>query len=325
MPEIHINGASYTCAPDESVLDCLDRHGVEVMSSCRSGVCQSCMVQAVEGAPPAAAQKGLRDTMAGQGFFLACSAYIDADITIDLSGSAGREVRARVTAVDKLNDRVVRMRCAPESPVDYAAGQFMNLVGPEGDVRSYSIASIPADPFLEFHVMLMPGGKVSTWVHDDLKTGDAVTLVGPQGACYYTPGNGAQPMLLAGTGTGLAPLYGIVRDALAQGHAGPIHFFHGSVRADGLYLVDELRNLASEYDNVHYYACALEPGGPDDGVEIQPIDAYVDQQFPDIEGFRVFLCGHPDLVKQMQRNAFLNGADMGDIYTDAFLPAAITT
>jgi CDP-4-dehydro-6-deoxyglucose reductase, E3 len=321
MPSIHVNGSSYGVEPNETVLDCLDRHGVVVMSSCRVGVCQSCMVRAVDGEPPAAAQKGLRDTVAAQGFFLACSARIETDITLDLDGVSGREVRARVSAIDRLNDRVVRLRCEPNEAVEYAAGQFMNLIGPDGSVRSYSVASVPADPYLEFQVMLMPGGKVSTWVHNELKAGDVVPLVGPQGACSYTPGRPDQPMLLAGTGTGLAPLYGILRDALAHQHTGPIHLFHGSVRSDGLYLVDELRALAANHENVQYYPCALESGGDDD-VVIQPIDAYIDRQFPDLEGYRAFLCGHPDLVKKLQRQSFLAGADMGDIYADAFLPAA---
>lgn len=322
MPRIHVDGSAYECEPGDTVLSCLERHGVALMSSCRVGVCQSCLVQAVEGAPPADAQKGLRDTMAAQGFFLACCAEPTEDLTIDIAGASSREHRATVSSIDQLNDRVVRLRCESETLVGYAAGQFMNLVGPEGDVRSYSLASVVGlDPFLEFHVMLLPGGKVSSWVHAVLNVGDSVTLLGPQGACYYAAGKPEQPMVLAGTGTGLAPLYGIARDALRQGHTGPVHLFHGSVTPDGLYLVDELRALADEYDHFHYYACALEAGGGDGGVEIQPIDTYVEQKFPDLEGYRVFLCGHPDLVKTMQRNVFLAGAGMGDIYADAFLPA----
>ncbi len=322
MPSIHVNGDTYECVADETVLDCLERHDIELMSSCRTGVCQTCMVQAVEGTPPDASQKGLRDTMAAQGFFLSCCAVPAEDLWLDLAGTKGREHRARVIEIDKLNERVVRVRCEPPEPIEYCAGQFMNIVGPEGDVRSYSIASVGAlDSFLEFHVLLMPGGKVSSWIHDGLNVGDELTLIGPQGACYYAPGSPDQPMVLAGTGTGLAPLYGIVRDALRQGHVAPIHMFHGSVTADGLYLVDALRALAEKHDNFSYYACALEAGGDDDNIQIQAIDAYVESTLPDLGGYRVYLCGHPDLVKTMQRGVFLAGASMSDIYTDAFLPA----
>lgn len=323
MSKIHIDGETYERGTDETVLECLERHGVAIMSSCRTGVCQSCMVQAVEGTPPPSSQKGLRDTMAAQGYFLSCSAKPEEDLWLDLSGASGREHRAVVTSVEKLNARTTGVRCTPEVPIEYVAGQFMNIVGPEGDVRSYSVASVSGlDTHLEFHVMLMPGGKVSTWIHEALSVGDELTLVGPQGACYYVAGSPEQPMVLAGTGTGLAPLYGIVRDALHQGHFGPIHLFHGSVRTDGLYYVDALRALAEAHENLQYFPCALESAGDDDGIALQAIDAYVEATLPDLAGYRVYLCGHPDLVKTMQRGAFLAGASMNDIYTDAFLPAA---
>lgn len=42
--------------PEQSVLDCLTSMGVPVPSSCRNGVCQTCLMRAVCGTPPEAAQ-----------------------------------------------------------------------------------------------------------------------------------------------------------------------------------------------------------------------------------------------------------------------------
>ena len=58
---------------------------------------------------------------------------------------------------------------------------------------------------------------MSGWLGTEARPGEAVRLQGPVGECFYVPGQPEQPLLLAGTGTGLAPLYGIVRDALAAG------------------------------------------------------------------------------------------------------------
>jgi len=38
----------------------------------------------------------------------------------------------------------------------------------------------------------------------------------------------------------------------------------------------------------------------------------------DLKGWRVYLCGHPDMVNQTKRQAFMLGASMADIYADAF-------
>ena len=72
MPRIFFEKQSYACQDNESVLDCLTGHGVPVPSSCRSGICQTCLMRAVEGAVPLAAQQGLKETLRAQNYFLAC-------------------------------------------------------------------------------------------------------------------------------------------------------------------------------------------------------------------------------------------------------------
>src|SRR5262245_65974977 len=69
---LRFEGKDYSLAEGESVLDCLLRHGVQVNSLCRSGSCQSCLLQSTAGAVPPAAQAGLKDSWKQQGYFLAC-------------------------------------------------------------------------------------------------------------------------------------------------------------------------------------------------------------------------------------------------------------
>ena len=39
----------------------------------------------------------------------------------------------------------------------------------------------------------------------------------------------------------------------------------------------------------------------------------------DLKGWRVYLCGHPDMVNDTKKQAFLKGASMQDIFSDPFL------
>jgi CDP-4-dehydro-6-deoxyglucose reductase len=123
-----------------------------------------------------------------------------------------------------------------------------------------------------------------------------------------------QPLLLAGTGTGLAPLYGIAREAVAQGHRGPIDLFHGVLNAAGFYLGKELAALAAAAPNFTYTQATL----VDDG----PLDAVILGRFPVLKGRRSFLCGDPTLVQALRKKLFLAGAALNDIHADAFLPSA---
>jgi len=235
--------------------------------------------------------------------------------------AAALRVPGVVEGVERLGSRVYRLDLRPEAPFDYRPGQFVNLLLPDGTLRSYSLASVLDNGgALSFHIAHIPGGAFSGWVKDGAVPGDTVEIQGPMGACFYTDEDPGQPLLLAATGTGLAPLYGIARDALRQGHRGPIHLFHGSLDAEGLYLVDELRELAVANPSLSYTPCVLNGPAPA-GVIEGNLETLVLDRHADLAGFRVFLCGHPDFVKAMQRRVFLAGASLNAIFADAFLPS----
>ncbi len=321
MPEIRLGDSLYSCGNGETVLECLERHGVAIPSSCRSGVCQTCLMRALSGDPGSLAKQGLRETLQAQNYFMSCVCRPAENLGVALPDQAGLRTRGRIVEKTFLNERIVRLRYAMDTPVDYRAGQFMNLIGPLGDVRSYSLVSVPGvDEFLEFHILLLPGGRVSGWAYTQAAVGDESEMLGPHGACFYVGGRPEQPMLLAGTGTGLAPLYGIVRDALSQGHTGPIHLYHGALKASALYLVDELRAMAATHPNFNYVPCVFHPEGAAEGMQIGDIKRIVLDREGGVAGWRVFLCGDPELVRELQRACFKAGAGLRDILADSFLP-----
>lgn len=319
MPTLTFDGTAYERADAESVLDCLTRHGVTVPHSCRSGICQSCAMRAVNTDPPAAAQKGLKDTLREQKYFLACSCAPEGEFEATSEAPALFRVPARVLSVDRLTQKIARVRLDYAKPFDYRPGQFLNLYRDDGLIRSYSIASVPqVDSYIELHVQRTSNGRMSPWIHDTLQAGDDIHISSPLGECYYRPGKVEQPLMLIGTGSGLAPLYGVLRDALRNRHAAPVWLFHGSRTRDGLYLVDELRNLAREYDQFRYVPCLS--GEPDrEGFAARRANEEALRQQPNLKSWRVFLCGHPDMVNATKRATYLAGASLQDIHADAFV------
>ena len=325
MPNIELEGKTYAVVVGESVLSCLYRNGIVLPASCRSGVCQACIVRAERGSVHDKACGSLKDTQRAQGYFLSCVCYPEEDLGLVRAHVAEREFPATIHSIDARNASILRVRLACEVAPDYFPGQFMNFVRPGGLVRSFSVASVPTlFEHLEFHVALVPNGQMSGWIHHEAKPGDTLRLMGPLGNCFYVGGNPTQSMFLLGTGTGLAPLYGIARDALQQGHTGDIHLFHGSLQREGLYLVEELRALSVQHNNFSYHPCVLN-GPADDAVAVGSIDVIAKETIPDLGGWRVFLCGDPNLVKAMQQQCFLAGASLKEIQADAFLPAGGVT
>jgi NAD(P)H-flavin reductase/ferredoxin len=320
MPRVICEGRAVTVRPGQRVLDALLEAGLTVPSSCRAGACQSCLVKATGGTPPAAAQVGLKDTLRAQGYFLSCQAELREDLSITLDAARELSVPARIAEVAPLSHDVLRVLVHPDGALPARAGQFVTLVREDGLARAYSIANLPeAGSPLELHVRVHPRGRMSGWLASADALGAEVQLRGPAGACFYTPGSPAQPMLLAGTGTGLAPLWGIARDALAAGHTGPIQLWHGARVPGGFYLVDEIAALCQRHPQLSFQRCVLD-GPPAPGVETGRLDEVLLARAR-VAGWRVFLCGDPELVLGLKRRLFLAGAALRDIHADAFVTA----
>ena len=318
MAAIAFDGATYDCGDGETVLDALLRQGIEIPHSCKLGVCLSCLLKAEPGQAPAAAQDGLRETLCEQGYFLACQCQPDRALSVSRGDEADVFGRAKVIEVERLAPRVCRVAIEPATPLYYRAGQFVNLRRDDGLTRSYSLASVPRlDALLELHVKLLPGGQMSSWIFDDLAAGDSLDIQGPNGACYYAPGRSDQDLLLIGNGTGLAPLIGIARDALNDGHGGPIRLYHGTREEDGLYLRNALEDLAARHGNFEYVPCLSESPAAA-GCRPGRAESVAFSDHTELDGWRVFLCGYPPMVHSAKKLAYLAGAALEDILADPF-------
>ncbi|NOT17662.1 MAG: 2Fe-2S iron-sulfur cluster binding domain-containing protein [Sulfuriferula sp.] len=318
MAQLTVNQVRYQCNADETVLDALTRSGVAVPYSCRNGICQTCVMQSSSANVPITAQNGLKPTLQAQNYFMACVCYPTEDMTITLPDNADRLLSATVTAVRQLNDDIKCVGLDCPSLQNYHAGQFINLYQDNDNTRSYSLASVPTDPYLRLHVRRMPDGRVSNWIHNELKVGDRVQISAPVGACFYVPDTPQQPLLLIGTGSGLAPLMGIIRDALNHRHFGDIYLYHGSHDVTGLYLVNELCEMTVHYSNFHYVPCVSSTNIDNRYQAGRAMDvAFV--AHPHLAGWRIFLCGNPNMVTSARKKAYLAGAKMNDIYADAYL------
>ncbi len=310
---------------DETVLEALLRAEVAVPNSCRNGSCQSCLVRC-DGEVPAGAQAGLRETLKSQGYALACqckaSALPDEGLRVLPSDASSLFIGAMLTTRIALTPLVSKLVFELDEAIDYEPGQFVHLRRSDGLVRSYSVASAPGTPReVELHIGRVPGGKMSSFLLDELPTGERIDLRGPSGDCFYVSGREEQPLLLIATGTGLAPLLGIVRSALCKGHSGPIHLYHGSTTSDGTYLRDDLRALADRTPNLHY-AAFVDDATPEELLAKKLTQGRASTvalaQHSDLKGWRVFLCGHPEMVRKTKKLCFLAGAAMTDILADPF-------
>lgn len=318
MIKLDYQGKSYQCRDEETVLQAFMRHGVTVPFSCGNGICHVCLRRCEKGDIPADAQKGLRETLKSLGYFLICKCIPTGNMTITPPRDADLFNRAVVYKKEILAPDICRLLLEPATQLYYHAGQFINIRNQSGVTRSYSLSSVPReDYFLELHIKRVTDGTMSNWIFDELQENEELEFQGPTGKNYYTQGDLEQPMLLVGTGTGASPLTGIARDALLSGHTGPVHLYHGSRHERGLYLQDSLNELANKHENFFPVFCV---SGSDVPEKFRPgrANEVAFNNHRNLKGWKIYLCGQPEMVETAMHASLAAGASEFDIHTDPF-------
>ncbi|MEN5142349.1 iron-sulfur-binding ferredoxin reductase [Pseudomonas juntendi] len=306
MPELCVGERRWAVPTGSNLLDALNEAGLNVPYSCRAGSCHACLVHCQGGQLLDAMPEALSLDKHAQGWRLACQCRVVEDVRVALFDPRHDGVPAKVSALDWFGD-VLRLRLQPTRALRYQAGQHVVLW--LGEVaRPYSLASLPGeDDHLEFHIdCLRPGAFCDKarglQVGDELRLGE---LRG--GALHYDPDWQERPLWLLAAGTGLAPLWGILRDALRQGHRGEIRLLHVARDQAGHYLAQALQAL---------------PGVNVELVLADQLDEALASLRPSSRQTVALLCGAPGSVERFARRLFIAGVPRGQVYADVFVEHA---
>ncbi|MFZ6045136.1 iron-sulfur-binding ferredoxin reductase [Pseudomonas sp. CR3202] len=309
MPELEVSGKRWTVAPASNLLDALNAGGCKVPYSCRAGSCHACLVRCVAGEPADAKPEALDSSQRAEGWRLSCQCLVVQDLVVEVFDPSRDGMEAAVTAVEWPAPDVLRLYLAPERPLRYRAGQHLLLWNDEGVARPYSLASLPGtDEFLEFHLDCRHPGLFSDRARR-LMPGDKLRLGELHGgALHYDPSWDGRPLLFLASGTGLAPLWGLLREALRNHHQGPIRIIHLAHDASGHYLAKSLIPLAASHSGL-----AVQMITPAELPEVLAQFRLVSRQTI------ALLCGHPASVEEFARRLYLAGLPRNQLLADSFL------
>ena len=309
MPELRVGERNWQVAAGSNLLDTLNDAGVVVPYSCRAGSCHACLVRCLEGVPGDARPDALSEDKRQQGWRLACQCRVDADLQVAVYDPLRDGAPAHVVALEWLGAQVLRLCLQPDRPLRYQAGQHLVLWSAQGVARPYSLASVPGeDEWLEFHLDCRHAGAFCGAARA-LRVGDPIRLGELRGgALHYDPDWQARPLWLLAAGTGLAPLWGIVREALRQEHQGAIRVVHLAHEAAGHYLAGPLAELARQYPQVQVEL-------------VTPIElpqALAALRLPSRQTIAL-ACGSAASVEQFARRMFLAGLPRNQLFADVFV------
>lgn len=204
----------------------------------------------------------------------------------------------------------------------FAAGQFVSLKAEhEGReiTRAYSIASPPDDRHFSLCLNRVPDGFFSNYLCS-LREGAEVRFSGPHG--YFTLREAVRDSIFVATGTGIAPLRGMIRWLfLPENHArneGKQFWLVFGVRwKKDLYYHDEFEQLAREHPNFHYVP-TLSRENPGWTGATGYVQEHVRRLAEGRTDMDAYICGLRDMVKANQELLKSLGWDRKSIVYERF-------
>jgi ring-1,2-phenylacetyl-CoA epoxidase subunit PaaE len=114
--------------------------------------------------------------------------------------------------------------------------------------RSYSICAGRDDGELRVGVRKVPGGRFSTWLHDTVRTGDAIEAMPPEGRFVVPldPTVARHHLGIAG-GSGITPILSILRTVLATEPLSRFTLVYGNRTLRSTMFAEELEDLKNRH------------------------------------------------------------------------------
>jgi ferredoxin/flavodoxin---NADP+ reductase len=241
---------------------------------------------------------------------------------------------ARIVDRKEVSEALWTIRLATDFELTFHPGQYVTLgMEQSGRIveRPYSICSSPEEPEIELFIERVPGGELTTALHD-LDIGAEIAVrrrckgLFLRGSTEVT----GHKMFIA-TVTGIAPFVSFIRTVLNRESQLPttredrVVVVHGGSAGDELAYSDELQTLSRSLDWLTYVPTVSRPWAEADWEgEVGRVDDVLRKYGDELNirpgGSSVFLCGHPEMITNCRGIARRGGFDEGAIYEEQYWP-----
>lgn len=208
------------------------------------------------------------------------------------------------------------------------AGQCVTLhtmIDGQPHCRAYTLSSSPQDPF--WQVTIKDVGLVSHHLHQSLQVGDEIRVDGPFGDFNLAALPCEQPLLLS-AGSGITPMWAMLRDELAKRPDADIRFIHSARSPEDVIFADDLAALAAAHSGVRH-ALVLEKVGEEAPTAYPWVGRLTPEMLrelaPDLLARHVYLCGPAPYMTAVCTMLAELGLPAAQLHQESFGLPAVTS
>jgi CDP-4-dehydro-6-deoxyglucose reductase, E3 len=330
------SGHSFVVGDGDRILKAGLDAGIGMPYGCRMGTCNSCRGKVLSGTVDhgMAHPNYLTPQDRAEGYALMCQATALSEITVELTETPRLVPPTRFPAMirsvarPKEDVAIINLRLPLHQNLMFAAGQHIEIILPDGNRRSYSIANAPKTPEgtidLQLHVRHLKGGLFTDPLFGPggLAERQRFDCEGPFGSFLLDDSDA--PVVFVARGVGYAPIRSIILDVFRRNISRPMVFYWGARTRKGLYALDELSSWAEEFPSFKFVPVVAEPLADEqwDGRTGQVYDAVCDD-IQDLSETMVYACGAPAFVSAT-KSKLIGQAGLIEtkFYSDSFVTQA---
>jgi len=214
----------------------------------------------------------------------------------------------------------------------FIPGQYLTLrttIDGEDIRRSYSICAAPHENELRVAIKKEEGGVFSTFANEQLRAGDVLQVMPPQGRFYVelSPENSKLYVAFA-VGSGITPIISILKSTLEQEPHSRFLLFYGNRGFDHIVFREQLEALKNRYPErlaVHHIL-SRESLGSDlffGRINGEKCQAYARYFFQPQAVDHFFLCGPESMVFEVKETLEQLGVTAQKIHFELFTTAGM--
>jgi aquacobalamin reductase/NAD(P)H-flavin reductase len=226
------------------------------------------------------------------------------------------ELHCKITHIDDLTASVKRVMLAPEKPLTFSAGQYIQVVMGEKDRRPFSIANAQReDDLIELHIGANPGNDYALQVLEKFDTGETI-IEGPLGEASLKQDSTLPIILLAG-GTGYSYIRSILHKLIEKPLTEDVYLYWGAKTKADLYEFDELMALCQENAKIHFEPVVQEPDSNWVG-KSGLVHQAVMHDHSDLSPFSVYVAGRFEMAAVARDDFTQQGLLPENLFGDAY-------
>lgn len=225
---------------------------------------------------------------------------------------------------------------------EYKAGQYITVkveMGGDEERRSYSLFTSPTEEEFGVTVKRVAGGKVSNYLCDEVKEGDVLEIMHPEGRFVFEPdGDKRRDLVFFAAGSGITPIFAIVKEALEKEPLSKVFLFYGNRSAGSTIFKEAIDDISRRFEDQFEVEYIFSQEAVEkkfslfkkDKKKAGRIDGSMTKQIlKELKGRKFerhyFLCGPGNMVENIESALLKNKTDKKTIHKELFTSAGTSS